>query len=278
MVMCSENAPRSRIFISHAGPDSPKAVTISDALKQRGLEPVLDRESLKPGESMIAFMENGLSTSDYCLLLWSAVAATREWVREEWQAALHRSVTEARAFLAVGLLDTQALPTLLAPRIHARLWPRLEPGLTRIVNTWVDDRRAEERSMRPVGSAPGLAEETRMGAQIYVTSDLFGITCPWNVDLFCPAGVLLDELRLSLKLPSSLEYDGRIGVRFEYHLVRDHVRLSRAQTLADQAVTAGSVLWIESEAKYFAATDPVWSENWICVNLRWFPTAARWSR
>ena len=24
--------------------------------------------------------------------------------------------------------------------------------------------------------------------------------------------------------------------------------------------------------------DPVWSENWICVNLRWFPTAARWSR
>jgi|ERR1035437_6234484 hypothetical protein len=35
--------------------------------------------------------------------------------------------------------------------------------------------------------------------------------------------------------------------------------------------------WLE-QVEQAGLPHGVWSENWMCMNLRWFPTAARWSR
>lgn len=59
-----------------------------------------------------------------------------------------------------------------------------------------------------------------------------------------------------MNLPVSLDHQGRIGIRFEYHLTHDDERLERARTLTDQGVRRNSVLWIETETKLLAATDP----------------------
>jgi hypothetical protein len=248
------NAPR--IFLSHGGPDSAIAERIADRLRGEGLEPVLDRDALGGGASFITFMEDALSTSDYCLLLWSVAAATRKWVQQEWQAALHKSVVENRSFLVVGRLDTHALPALLAPRLFIDLHPQIGPGIEVLVATWRDDRAAEQRSHRPVASAGSLGRGDIERPAIYLTSELFGITTPWHADLDAPAGVLLDDVRRRLALPDSLDHEGRVGVRFEYHLALDERRLERLESLADQGVEQRSVLWIESETKLFAATDP----------------------
>src|SRR5580692_482327 len=110
-----------RIFLSHAGADAPIAQRVAAYLRRAGLEPLMDREKLGAGESFLSFMEEGLSTSDYFLLLWSAEAAGAKWVRIEWEAALHRAVSDARAFLVVGRLDSHPVPTLLSPRLFVNL-------------------------------------------------------------------------------------------------------------------------------------------------------------
>jgi hypothetical protein len=247
-------ADPGRVFLSHAGSDSEVARRVAALLEASQLVPVLDRNELDAGDSFLDFMEQALSTSDYCLLLWSAAAASRKWVREEWQAALHRSVEEARSFLLVGRLDGHPLPALLAPRLYVELHPQVEPGVAQLVETWQRDRIAEQSSGRPVASAPGLPPDDARPS-LYVTSDLFGITCPWRVDLGAPAGVLVDEVRQRMKLPEALDHQGRVGVRFHYHLAREETRLDRSKALAAQGVTAGSVVWLECEMVPFAAVD-----------------------
>jgi len=244
-------AGQSRIFLSHAGPETEIAEEVADLLEKSGLETILDREKIGQGDSFIAFMEEALSTSDYCLLLWSKVAAERKWVQIEWQSALHRSVKEARAFLAIGRLDAYPLPMLLAPRLYVRLHPELTPGVQKLLKSWKDDRKAEEESDRIVGSAPGIDDDQPDGETVYVTSDLFGITCPWKVDLSKPAGLLLDDVIKKVKLPKSLDHEERVGIRFNYFLGFEETRLERGPSLADQGIRTKSVLWLESEMKMF---------------------------
>ncbi len=241
----------SKVFVSHAGPDTETAKEVAEALDRQGLEAVLDRKVVGAGDSFVAFMEDALSTSDYCLLLWSEIAASRKWVELEWQTALYRSVQEARAFLAVGRLDDHPLPALLGPRLFVELHPHVEPGLGELVKSWQDDRAAEEESNRIVGSTPTVDHDKPEGETVYVTSDLFGITSPWQVDLDAPAGLLLDEVTTATKLPTSLEHEGRVGLRFDYRLTVDDQRLERTQSLAAQGVEPKNVLWIESEIRMF---------------------------
>lgn len=181
----------------------------------------------------------------------------------EWEAALHRSVEEARAFLAVGRIDDHPLPVLLRPRLYMVLHPDLRPSLTDLIATWRDDRAAEKESQRAVGSPSDVSSsdgDAPAGEPIYATSDLFGITCPWRADLDAPAGVLLDEIQRRLRLPDALDHAGRVGVRFEYHLGFCDDRLVRGRSLSQQGVKPKTVLWVESEINPFAATSPAKGE------------------
>jgi hypothetical protein len=248
---------RSRIFLSHAGSESDIAQRVADRLNAEGLEPVLDRERLSAGLSFIAFMENALATSDFCLLLWSAAAATRKWVEQEWQSALHRSVEEARAFLTVGRVDDHPLPALLRPRLYVELHPQLDPGLAQLVDAWRGDRAAEERSQKPVASMPLSSPAPHAGETVYVTSELFGITLPWRADLEAPAGMLLDAVRQAASLPVQIaDPSGRTGIRYEYSLMLDDQPIERSKPLSVQGVRAKSVLWIQTRLTPFAATQP----------------------
>jgi hypothetical protein len=248
----------SRVFLSYAHDDRDAAMRAADILASKGIEPLVDRLALSSGESFITFMEEALATSDYCLLLWSARAAERQWVEIEWQAALHRSVSEHRAFLVVGRLDQYPVPLLLRPRLTVELHPTPESGLQRLVETWHADRAAEQRTVRPVGSPPSQPAEPPPGEPLYVTSLLFGITVPWQANLSQPAGVLLDSVCRGLSLPRRT---GQAPLEFvvDYELTRgDDVKesaLDRTRPLSEQGVTVGCVLWLQTITK--PVTDPV---------------------
>jgi hypothetical protein len=245
-----------QVFISHAGADAHAAHAVAAYLRGSGLSPVLDRERIGAGESFLTFMEGALSTSDYFLLLWSSDAASRTWVQIEWEAALHRSVSEARGFLVVGRLDEQPLPVLLAPRLFVELHPELLPGMAELVRMWRQDLRAEEQSGKPVASTGSLAQQNARGVPVYITSELFGVTVPVSIDLTVPAGVVLLDVTERLSLPRSLDHQGLVGVRFDYRLVHDQVALDIGTSLDAQGVKAGSVLWLECTMQPFAAKPP----------------------
>jgi hypothetical protein len=242
----------SRVFLSYAHRDRTAVQRIADLLTAGGVEVVLDGTVTAPGDSFVSFMESALTTSDYCLLLWSAEAAGRRWVEVEWQAALHRSVAERRAFLVVGRLDAHPVPMLLRPRLAVALHPYPAPGVAALLETWHADRAAEASTARPAGRPPAV-EEPPAGEPIYLTSVLFGLTVPWRADLDAPVGVLLDAAREALTLPR------RVGVEplefaVDYDLAVDDAApaLDRTRAAAVQGIQPGAVLWLRTTTRPLA--------------------------
>ncbi|HSN85749.1 MAG TPA: TIR domain-containing protein [Thermoanaerobaculia bacterium] len=245
------------IFISHAGPDSARALEVAKELETNGLKVEIDREQLRQGDRFLKFMEEALSECDYCLLLWSEAASKGKWVAVEWEAALYRAVEESRRFLLIGRLDAQPLPALLGPRLRVDLFPKLYPGLTELLALWQEDVAAAEASGRPVARAKVSVTEDHAGATVYLTSELFGITQPLRLDLAVPAGIHLDRVVADLGLPKQLDSHGVMGVSYEYRLVHDDRPIHRAKSLAAQGVREGDVLWLEVEMTPFAKGKPV---------------------
>lgn len=240
------------VFISHAGPDSGVALGVANELQAKGLEVEIDREQLRQGDRFLQFMEKALSECDYCLLLWSESASKGKWVAVEWEAALYRAIQESRRFLLIGRLDEQPLPALLGPRLRVDLFPGLYPGLTELLELWLEDVAAEDASGRKVANAKKQVSEDETGAAVYLTSELFGLTQPMKLDLDVPSGIHLDRVVADLALPKQLDHQGIMGVSYEYRLVHDDERLERAKSLAVQGVREGAVLWLEVEMKPFA--------------------------
>jgi hypothetical protein len=245
------------VFISHSGADIPTARAVTAELRKNGLEVALDREVLDQGDVFLAFMEEALASSTYCLLLWSHAAAQSKWVAVEWQSALYRTVQEARRFLLIGTLDDEQVPALLAPRLRTALYPALYPGLDALLAMWRADTAAEQTAQRPVASATVPLAQDEGAPTVYLSSELFGITLPLRLDLSEPAGVHIDRLAAQLGLPRQLDYEGVMGVRYEYRLVLDDQPLERNRPLSAQGVGPGTVLLLEVEMKPFAQSAPV---------------------
>jgi hypothetical protein len=243
------------IFLSHAGADSVAAASVARHLAGEGIDVRFDRAELRLGDSFLTFMEKALSTSDSCLLLWSRSAAATRWVRLEWESALHRSVVENRAFLVVARLEDAAMPALLAPRLWVDLFPEMEPGLCAIVGTWRGDRAAEDTTQRPVASLARL--EGQGPTTIYIASEAFAFTVPLKVDLAEPAGICLDRVTRSLRLPQTTHFSGPFQVRFAYRLLCDARALDPAAPLEAQGVREKTVLGLETTMTPFAAAKPI---------------------
>lgn len=248
------------VFISHAGADWPQVAAIAQQIGAAGLNPVVDREELELGDSFIGFMERSLRSANYCLLLWSAAAARSPWVRAEWEAAFHRTVTESQRFLVVGCLDTHPVPELLRPRLRVNLFPDPLAGIDQLITLWNGDREAERVSRRPVCAPRCEPVEDLQGTAVYVSSELFGRTIPWRVTPELPAAVATEQIVTALGLPRRIDHEGRVGVAFNYRLALRDRPLAPDESLGTQGLNEHDLLWILTEAVPFAATDTVSGE------------------
>jgi TIR domain len=249
-------APRS-VFISHAGSNRAEAGRVRDLLNASEVDVRLDVTEVQPGVSFVAFMESALSKSDYCLLLWSRAAGESKWVRVEWEAALHRAVSDAPGFLVVCRLENHEVPVLLRPRLFVDLFPRLEPGLERVLTLLKDDATAGERTSRPVAKPRVPLIDEGDGATIYVTSKLFGRTFPLRLPLETPVAVAVERIVTGLELPRESPGGHGVNLRFDYGLAKDDLTLADTKSLGDQGVADNDVLWLETSVAPFSSTQPV---------------------
>jgi hypothetical protein len=258
--MTSDRANLARVFISHAGDDSEAAVQVARLLTDGGVETRLDRQHLTIGEGFLAFMNDALATSSYCLLLWSRAAARSPWVTIEWESALVRSVREKRGFLVVARLEELEVPALLQPRLWIDLFPDLDLGVRAVLDAWRRDRHVESIANKPVGSAHTAVPCDERGAELYLTSELFGLTLPLRLSRAHPIAVLTDRIVTQLGLPRTWQHDGRVGVTFRYALSLGDRVLRPAATLAEERVAEHALLTLVVEMKAFALEAPTSGE------------------
>ena len=103
-----------RVFISHNKADAASARLLATALVEYGIDVWFDEWDVRPGDSITAGIEEGLSSADTFVVFWSKYAATSQWVGMELRASLRKRVGDGTLRIVPVLVDDTPLPVLLA--------------------------------------------------------------------------------------------------------------------------------------------------------------------
>lgn len=125
----------NRIFISYAQKDALTADAIVEALQGLKLTPWIDRREIKPGDSFIEKMNEGLSQAAYVIVLISAAALISRWVSREWMS----SVAAKEKVVIPVLLEDCVLPPLLKDILYVDLRTDRASGLARLRSLFEND-------------------------------------------------------------------------------------------------------------------------------------------
>ena len=71
---------RPRVFISHSSKDKAFVETLVEKLQEAGVETWFDTQQLQPGDSIVQGIQDGLTDSDYLVLVLSRNPAVSESV------------------------------------------------------------------------------------------------------------------------------------------------------------------------------------------------------
>lgn len=103
-----------QIFISHNKKQKSQASLLAMALAEHGENVWFDEWIIRPGESLTGSIEDGLSSTDVFVLLWSKEAAASNWVGTELRAYIRRRVDDKSLRIIPIMMDDTPLPTLVA--------------------------------------------------------------------------------------------------------------------------------------------------------------------
>jgi hypothetical protein len=229
------------VFLSFAGEDRPKAERLRTDLADRGFDAFVDAHCIEPGENLLIAINNALTRSSFCVLLWSRHTPHRLWVEVEWTAALSRDldawsrdVNEKRSFLFVVRLDDTELPLLLAIRKYLNAFNDKDLGeaAAKLVVMWCRDREADT----PVFPAPNPVVIDRSGdgdlIELYVRNRALSVSHVVAVPSTVTGSELFGRVRKALDLrDSASKLDGIVSLRVAYEL------RYRDEKLLDGAVT-----------------------------------------
>ena len=109
------------IFLSHNAKDKELARTLGGQLRLAGADVWFDEWEIRAGDSIPGKLDEGLSTFNVFVLIWSAHAARSEWVRNELEVAITRRIGRTDTRIIPVLLDETALPAMLTPLRFIRL-------------------------------------------------------------------------------------------------------------------------------------------------------------
>jgi len=101
------------LFLSYNKEDKDYVRKLAAALTLTGAHVWFDEWTIRPGDSIPAAVEDGLSDFDIFLLVWSEAASQSRWVRTEMEAAVDRWIKGDSCRLVPVRLDTTPLPPLL---------------------------------------------------------------------------------------------------------------------------------------------------------------------
>lgn len=103
-----------KTFISHNSADKDTARLLGATLVEQGVAVWFDEWQLRPGDSIVGGIEEGIAGCDVFLLLWSRHARKSNWVTAELRAMLVRRIASGDLRIIPLMLDKTPLPPLVA--------------------------------------------------------------------------------------------------------------------------------------------------------------------
>lgn len=104
-----------KVFLSHSSVDKPIIEEIFRELQKEEIKAFLDKYEIKPGDSIVEKLNDGLQNSDLGILLLSKNFLNSNWAKTEMSYFIHeRMATGKKSFLIVNVNLTAAeIPPLL---------------------------------------------------------------------------------------------------------------------------------------------------------------------
>ena len=123
-----ESTSLPQIFISYAQEDAAMADLIVKALEGLAFTLWIDRAKIKPGDSFVEKMNQGLSKASYVVVLVSRASLASRWVSREWMSTL----AAAETVLLPVLIEDCELPAILRDVLYVDLRTDKDAGLARL--------------------------------------------------------------------------------------------------------------------------------------------------
>ncbi len=108
-----------RVFVSHSSKDKPFVRRLLEDLKKQRLKIWFDERELKPGDSIVQGISEGLKASDYLMIVLSKASVQSKWVTAELNSALYSELSGKGTVVVPVLIEDCQIPMLLQDRIYA---------------------------------------------------------------------------------------------------------------------------------------------------------------
>ena len=104
-----------RVFISHSSNDKPAVEALAVALRERGIDPWLDKWEIGPGDDIVAGINAGLEEADCGIIVFSRHTRESRWVEAEVSYLSYARIQESKVLIPVMVGDDAWVPPLLRP-------------------------------------------------------------------------------------------------------------------------------------------------------------------
>jgi hypothetical protein len=137
------NAPR--VFLSHSSKDKAFVEDLAKKLQFDGFSVWYDKWEIHVGDSIVQKINEGISTSDFLLVILSTNSVNSKWVQEELNAATIKNINSKGAFILPVLLEKCELPPLLSDKKFANFSVDFESAYQELVEAINHHLRNKER-------------------------------------------------------------------------------------------------------------------------------------
>ena len=106
-------------FICHSSKDKQFARKLSARLEKERIKVWLDEDQILCGHDFVERMEDGLTKSDFVVVVLTPNILNGPWAKEEYRATLTRQVEQEQVVLLPALRQCCDLPPFLKPKLYA---------------------------------------------------------------------------------------------------------------------------------------------------------------
>lgn len=125
----------AKIFISHSSLDKDFVRELSSDLIELGHKPWLDEWEIKVGECIVTKVEEGISNSDYIIIVLTPNSVASGWVEREWKTVYWSEIQFKKIMVLPVLLKECEIPTLLKTKKYADFRGKYAIGFSQLVQS-----------------------------------------------------------------------------------------------------------------------------------------------
>lgn len=191
----AESPEPLKIFVSYAHKDLPAARWIEACLTACGVKVWLDEGQIAVGQSVPLRISEGLSESQYVILLMSEASMSSPWVQREWLPSLVRETVTGKAILLPARLDDCEIPAIISDKRYADFRKSFVRGVSELVSVFAGQILGKER-------LPGTADlQGQAWANVVVrlvdevrSDESVEVAFLLNTLAYCKIGALIDPV------------------------------------------------------------------------------------